>query len=126
MKQSYHTPEGIEVTFDDDNLVADSGLLLVATLASKLGLSRIISDKVDLSGRTGGANPANKSLTLIHAMVADASHIDHVDVLRAGASEKILPFGVMAPSTLGTYLRSYTFGHLRQLDAVIEAEISQA
>ena len=126
MKQSYHTPEGIEVTFDDDNLVADSGLLLVATLASKLGLSRIISDKVDLSGRTGGANPANKSLTLIHAMVAGASHIDHVDVLRAGASEKILPFGVMAPSTLGTYLRSYTFGHLRQLDAVIEAEISQA
>ena len=126
MKQSYHTPEGIEVTFDDDNLVADSGLLLVATLASKLGLSRIISDKVDLSGRTGGANPANKSLTLIHAMVADASHIDHVDVLRAGASEKILPFGVMAPSTLGIYLRSYTFGHLRQLDAVIEAEISQA
>jgi hypothetical protein len=55
MKQSYHTPEGIEVTFDDDNLVADSGLLLVATLASKLGLSRIISDKVDLSGRTEGA-----------------------------------------------------------------------
>ncbi|MCL4434379.1 MAG: hypothetical protein M1399_06370 [Actinobacteria bacterium] len=81
---------------------------------------------MDLSGRTGGANPANKSLTLIHAMVAGASHIDHVDVLRAGASEKILPFGFIAPSTLGTYLRSYTFGHLRQLDAGNEVEISQA
>ncbi|MHB1904884.1 MAG: hypothetical protein ACYCTG_12490 [Ferrimicrobium sp.] len=78
MKQFYHTPDGIEVAFDDENLVANAGLLLVSTLASKLGLADVIADKVDLTGRVGGANPASKSLTLIHAMVAGASHIDHV------------------------------------------------
>ncbi len=126
MKQFYHTPAAIEVTFDDENLVANAGLLLVSTLASKLGLADVITDKVDLTGRVGGANPASKSLTLIHAMVAGASHIDHVDMLRAGASSKLLPFHVAAPSTLGTYLRSFTFGHVRQLDEVIEAELAKA
>ena len=126
MTQSYHTPEAIEVAFDDENLVANAGLLLVSTLASKLGLADVIADKVDLTGRVGGANPASKSLTLIHAMVAGASHIDHVDMLRSGASSKLLPFHVAAPSTLGTYLRSFTFGHVRQLDEVIEAELAKA
>ena len=59
-------------------------------------------------------------------MVAGASQIDHLDVLRAGANESILPFRVAAPSTVGTYLRAFTFGHLRQLDAVIEAELDGA
>jgi len=126
VSKSYHTPAAIEVTFDDENLVANAGLLLVSTLASKLGLADVITDKVDLTGRVGGANPASKSLTLIHAMVAGASHIDHVDMLRSGASSKVLPFHVVAPSTLGTYLRSFTFGHVRQLDEVIEAELAKA
>jgi len=124
--QPYPKPDAIEVAFDDENLVANAGLLLVSTLASKLGLADVIADKVDLTGRVGGANPASKSLTLIHAMVAGASHIDHVDMLRAGASSKVLPFHVAAPSTLGTYLRSFTFGHVRQLDEVIEAELAKA
>ena len=126
MTQSYQKLEAIEVAFDDENLVANAGLLLVSTLASKLGLADVIADKVDLTGRVGGANPASKSLTLIHAMVAGASHIDHVDMLRAGASSKVLPFHVVAPSTLGTYLRSFTFGHVRQLDEVIEEELAKA
>ena len=126
MTQSYQKLEAIEVAFDDENLVANAGLLLVSTLASKLGLADVIADKVDLTGRVGGANPASKSLTLIHAMVAGASHIDHVDMLRAGASSKLLPFHVAAPSTLGTYLRSFTFGHVRQLDEVIEEELTRA
>ena len=126
MTRSYQNSEAIEVTFDDENLVANAGLLLVSTLASKLGLADVITDKVDLTGRVGGANPASKSLTLIHAMVAGASHIDHVDMLRSGASSKLLPFHVAAPSTLGTYLRSFTFGHVRQLDEVIEAELAKA
>ena len=103
MTQSYHTPEAIEVAFDDENLVANAGLLLVSTLASKLGLADVIADKVDLTGRVGGANPASKSLTLIHAMVAGASHIDHVDMLRAGSSSKLLPFrGGMLQSCVRT------------------------
>ncbi len=84
MKRSYQNLEGIEVSFDDESLVANAGLVLVATLTEKLGLARIISDKVDLRGRVGEANPAGKSLTLVHDIVTGASHIDHVDMLRAG------------------------------------------
>ena len=126
MTQSYTALGSIKVSFDDENLVANAGLILVATFAEKLGLARIISEKVNLAGRVGGANPSNKSLTLIHAIVAGASYIDHVDILRAGASSKVLPFRVVAPSTLGTYLRSFSFGHVRQLDAVIESELKEA
>ena len=79
--QSYQNAEAIEVTFDDENLVANAGLLLVSTLASKLGLDALISERVDLTGRVSGANPASKSLTLIHAMVSGASHIAHIDML---------------------------------------------
>jgi hypothetical protein len=108
----------IEVTFDEPNLVANAGLLLVATLVVRLGLERLINAMVDLSGRVGGALPGRKVLTLVHAMVAGGSHIDHADVLRSGATQSVLGHRVMAPSTLGTFLRSFTFGHVRQLDAV--------
>ena len=91
----------IEVTFDEPNLVANAGLLLVATLVVRLGLERLINEMVDLSGRVGGALPGRKVLTLVHAMVAGGSHIDHADVLRAGATQAVLPHRVMAPSTLG-------------------------
>ncbi len=89
----------IKVTFDEPNLVANAGLLLVATLVARLGLERLINATVDLSGRIGGALPGRKVLTLVHAMVAGASHIDHADMLRAGATSSVLPHRVMAPST---------------------------
>jgi hypothetical protein len=116
----------IEVTFDDPNLVANAGLLLVATLVVRLRLERLINDVVDLSGRVGGALPGRKVLTLVHAMVAGGSHIDHADVLRSGATQAVLPHRVMAPSTLGTFLRSFTFGHVRQLDAVFAEALRRA
>jgi hypothetical protein len=65
-------------------------------------------------------------LTLVYAMAAGATHIDHADVLRAGATTEVLPHQVMAPSTLGTFLRGFTFGHLRQLDAVVGEAIRRA
>ena len=71
----------IEVTFDEPNLVANAGLLLVATLVARLHLERLINTTVDLSGRIGGAVPGRKVLTLVHAMVAGGSHIDHADVI---------------------------------------------
>ena len=74
----------------------------------------------------GGAPPGRKVLTLVTAILAGASHIDHADRLRAGATGRVLPFRVMAPSTLGTFLRSFTFGHVRQLDAVIAETIRRA
>jgi hypothetical protein len=116
----------IEVTFDEPNLVANAGLLLVATLVVRLGLERLINEMVDLSGRVGGALPGRKVLTLVHAMVAGASHIDHADVLRAGATQSVLGHRVMAPSTLGSFLRSFTFGHVRQLDRVLGETLRRA
>ena len=116
----------IEVTFDEPNLVANAGLLLVATLVTRLGLERLINATVDLSGRVGGALPGRKVLTLVHAMVAGGSHIEHADMLRTGATGSVLPHRVMAPSTLGTFLRSFTFGHVRQLDAVLAEALRRA
>ena len=116
----------IEVTFDEPNLVVNAGLLLVATLVARLGLERLINATVDLSGRVGGARPGRKVLTLVHAMVAGGSHIEHADMLRAGATGSVLGHRVMAPSTLGTFLRSFTFGHVRQLDAVFAEALRRA
>jgi hypothetical protein len=116
----------IEVTFDEPHLVANAGLLLVATLVVRLGLERLINSTVNLSGRIGGALPGRKVLTLVHAMVAGGSHIDHADLLRAGATQSVLPHRVMAPSTLGTFLRAFTFGHVRQLDRVLGETLRRA
>ena len=116
----------IEVTFDEPNLVANAGLLLVATLTIRLGLERLINATVHLSGRVGGALPGRKVLTLVHAMAAGGSHIDHADILRCGATQSVLGHRVMAPSTLGTFLRAFTFGHIRQLDRVLAEALRRA
>jgi hypothetical protein len=116
----------IEVTFDEPNLVANAGLVLVSTLVVRLGLERLVDATVHLSGRVGGAAPGRKVLTLVHAIVAGGSHIDHADMLRSGATESVLAHRVMAPSTLGTFLRSFSFGHIRQLDRVLAQALSRA
>ena len=108
-----------DVVFDEPGLVANAGLVMVATLVARLGLERLIDKTVRLVGRVGGANAGGKVLTLVHTLVAGGSHIDHADMLRAGDTRRVLPFRVVAPSTLGTFLRSFTFGHVRQLDRVI-------
>jgi len=116
----------IETLFDEGTLVANAGLLLVATVSDRLGLEALINATVRLTGRVGGALPGRKILTLVHAMVAGASHIDHTNMLRAGSTGTVLGHAVMAPSTLGTFLRAFTFGHLRQLDRVIAETIRRA
>jgi len=116
----------VGVTFDDPNLVANAGLLLVATLSSRLGVGAIVERVVDLAGRVGGAHPGRKVLTLVHMIVAGGSHIDHADILRSGGTAAVLGHRVMAPSTLGTFLRSFTFGHVRQLEAVVGKVIEKA
>jgi hypothetical protein len=113
-----HSIDRINATFDDDNLVANAGLLLPATLVERLDLESLINSAVSLDGRVGGASPGRKVLTLLNTMLAGGSHIDHADMLRAGASEQVVSHRVMAPSTLGTFLRTFTFGHVRQLEAV--------
>ena len=82
-------------------------------------MEALIDATVRLVGRVGGARPGRKVLTLVHAMIAGACHIDHADMLRAGSTAAVLAHRVMAPSTLGTFLRAFTFGHVRQLEAVV-------
>jgi Transposase DDE domain group 1 len=93
---------------------------------ARLGVETLINRTVRLSGRVGGARPGRKVCSLVATILAGGSHIDHADVLRAGATQGVLPFRVMAPSTLGTFLRAFTFGHVRQLDAVIAETLRRA
>ena len=109
-----HNIDRYEVVFDDEGLVADAGLLAAGTLMGRLGLEGLVDRTVRLGGGVGGANPGRKVLTLVSAMLLGASHIDHVDRLRAGSTDRVLPHAVMAPSTVGTFLRSFTWGHVRQ------------
>jgi hypothetical protein len=126
VSSSSRTIDRVAVTFDEPNLVANAGLLLVATVAARLGLERLANATIDLSGREGGFQPGRKILTLVHAMVAGASHIDHADLLRAGSTAKVLGHRVMAPSTLGTFLRSFTCGHVRQFEKLIGQALAAA
>jgi hypothetical protein len=121
-----HSPDRLRVTFDDESLVANAGLLLVATLAARLGVGRIVDQTVRMAGLVGGARPGRKVLTLVHAIAAGASHIDHADVLRAGETAGVLGHQVMAPSTLGIFLRAFSFGHVRQLEAVVGKVLARA
>ena len=116
----------VRVVFDEPGLVADAGLILVATLVSRLGLEALVDATVRFTDRAGGFKPGRKVLTLVHAMVAGASHIGHADRLRAGATGGVLGHRVMAPSTLGSFLRAFSFGHVRQLDAVIAESLRRA
>src|SRR5262245_23910323 len=91
-----------EVAFDEEQLVANAGLVLPALLAQRLGLERLVDERVDLGSRAGAARPGRKVLTLVHAMHAGADSIDDADVVRAGETARVLGHRVVAPSTLGT------------------------
>ena len=114
------------VEFDDGRAVANAGLLLPATLVARLGLEQLVDEVVDLGGRPGAARPGRKVLTLCHAMLVGADSIDDCDLLRAGRAGLVLGQGVLAPSTLGTFLRAFTFGHVRQLDRVLAEALRRA
>ena len=116
MKTESHSPARLAVTFDDDRAVAGAGLVLVAMLSDRLGTFDLANEVIDLGDVPGHAVPGRKILTLVHAMVAGAECIDDCDVLRSGSTQRVLGHAVMAPSTLGTFLRAFTFGHVRQLD----------
>jgi len=111
----------LSVTFDDDHAVADAGLALVAVLSEKLGLESLAEELVDIH-----PFPGRRVATLVHAMVAGAKFIDDADVLRSGSTAEVLGHQVMAPSTLGTFLRRFSFGHIRQLDKLAEAVLTRA
>ena len=122
MRSSSRRIDRLETTFDHEGLVANAGLILAATLMARLGLEALVNRWV----RTGSFLPGPKVLTIVAAMMAGGTHIDHVDILRAGSTQAVLPFRVMAPSTIGTFLRTFTFGHTRQLDAVCSRVLARA
>ena len=100
-------PDRIHVAFDDHRLVANAGLLLPITLAHHLGLGELMDRHVHLGDAPGRANAGDKVLTLVASALAGGDCIDDADALRAGGTELVLGCTVKAPSTLGTFLRSF-------------------
>ena len=119
-------PDRIRILFDDHRLVANAGLLLPATLARHLGLRELVDHHLDLGGAPGRANTGDKMLTLVASALAGGDCIDDADALRAGGTVGVPGCVVKAPSTLGTFLRSFRSGHLRQLDRVSRQLLARA
>jgi hypothetical protein len=124
--RSSHSLDRVDAAFDGTQLVADAGLLLPATLALHLGLKGLIDRFLDLGRAAGRANVGDKFLTLLMSALAGGDCIDDADALRAGGTERVLGFSVKAPSTLGTFLRSFRWGHVRQLDRVSRELLGRA
>ncbi len=119
--------DGLRVEFDDERVVSDGGIALVATLARRLGIEALAGDLVGLRReRPGAANAGRKVMALLFAMVLGADSIDDTDVLRAGRTRRLLGGWIPAPSTLGTFLRAFTFGHVRQLDRLLGQALERA
>ena len=111
--------------FDDDSLVSCAGLVPVMTLAAQTGLPTLLADKIDIAVpriKSGSANPSPKLTTVIAGMCAGADSIDDLDVVRSGGMKALFE-GVYAPSTVGTLLREFTFGHARQLESVLREHL---
>ncbi len=119
--------DGLGVKFDDERVVSDAGVMLVATVAQRLGIEALAAQLVALRrDRPGAANAGRKVMALIFAMVLGADSIDDAGLLSAGRTRRLLGGWLPAPSTLGTFLRAFTFGHVRQLDALLGQALERA
>jgi hypothetical protein len=118
--------DGARVVFDGERVVANAGVMLPAVLAGRLGIEALVDETVDLGDRSGAANPGRKVMSLVSAMCLGADCFEDCDVLRAGQTRAVLGHRVAAPSTLGTFLRAFTFGHVRQLDRVLAESLTRA
>ena len=128
-----HHPDRIQIAFDDHRLVNNAGLILPATLALHLGLPQLVDRHLDLGRAPGRANTGDKISTLVTSALAGGDCIDDADALRTGRTACTLGCVVKAPSTplsrgqaLGTFLRSFRWGHVRQLDRVSRELLAQA
>ncbi len=109
----------VSAVFDDPNLIGSAGLVPVMRLAERAGLHELLGSHLSVAA----PNAALKAAGVLAGMLAGADSIDDLDVLRHGGMAKVFG-GVRAPSTYGTFLRSFTFGHVRQLDAVASRTLS--
>jgi hypothetical protein len=115
-----HAAVAVDVAFDDPNLIADAGLVPVVALAEQIGLPELVAEHVVITGaaNSAGANPAAKVMSLLAGMVAGADSIEDIDRLRHTGNGVVFD-QIRAPSTLGTFLRALTHGHVQQLNAVL-------
>jgi hypothetical protein len=104
---------GVRPVFDDPNLVSAAGLVPLMRLAESAGLHDLLGEHLSVDS----PNPVAKSTSVIAGLLAGADSIDDLDLLRHGGMARLFG-GVRAPSKLGTYLRSFTHGHVQQLDAL--------
>jgi hypothetical protein len=113
-----HSPAALFAAIDDPDLIAHAGLVPTIRLAERCGLPALVAEKVKLTGAGNGAGTAAdaKALSIVGGMIAGADSIDDLDVLRHGGLSRLFG-GVRAPSTLGTFLRAFTWGHVRQLES---------
>lgn len=111
----------MSATFDEPNLVSCAGLVPVLRLAERAGLHAAAQQRVRLGSGAGSAaaNAAAKITSVVAGMVAGADSIDDLGVIRHGALPGLFG-GIRAPSTLGTFLRGFTWGNVRQLDVAVE------
>lgn len=118
--QSSHAATAVDIAFDDPNLIADAGLVSVVALAEQIGLPELVTEHVTITGagNSAGANPAAKVMSLLAGMVAGADSIEDVDRLRHAGNTVVFD-QIRAPSTLGTFLRAFTHGHVQQLNVVL-------
>ena len=111
-------PDRIQISFDDHRLVANAGLILPATLGRNLDLPQLVQQRLDLGDAPGLANTGDKIVILVASALAGGDCIDDADVLRTEGTARVLGFTAKAPSTIGTFLRSFSWGYVRQLDRV--------
>jgi DDE family transposase len=121
-----HNLSALSVTFDEHNLLPNAGLIAPGMLTQRLGLPDLVQHTVRLDkNRPGAANCDAKAMTVLGGMLASADSIDDLDVLRAGAACELFD-DLRAPSTIGTWLRAFDWGNVRQLDAVCRESLKRA
>jgi hypothetical protein len=119
--------DGLRVVFDDERAVSDAGVMLVATLARRLGIEALAGGVVRLRReRPGAANAGREVMALLFALVLGADSIDECELLRAGRTRRLLGGWTPAPSRLATFLRAFSFGRVRQLDRLLGEALVRA
>ena len=122
--QSLYCSRMVDVAFDEANLIADAGLVPLVALAEPAGLAGLVAEHVAIVGadNSAGANPVAKVMSLVAGMAAGADSIEDVDRLRQTGNRLVFG-GMRAPSTVGTFLRAFTHGHVQQRNTVLRASL---
>ena len=122
--QSLYAPTSVDVAFDEPNLIGDAGLVPVVALAEQVGLPELVLEHLAIvdADNSAGANPHAKVMSLVAGMAAGADSIEDIDRLRQGGNRHVFD-QMRAPSTVGTFLRAFTHGHVQQLTTVLRQSL---